>query len=183
VSFWRFPRFRIAGSCLGQDHLWAANECPLRVELHDLGGEGCGNDSIGQGVRIDFDVSELHLTEGWREQYMYAVVETGGKQYTVGKDDVIRVPKLEANVGDEIELSSVLLLSDGGSVSVGTPLVSQAKVVASVLAHGRGEKIIVFKMKRRKGFRRKKGHRQDYTELLISDIVSAGEPKAPPAEE
>ena len=114
---------------------------------------------------------------------MYAVVETGGKQYTVGKDDVIRVPKLEANVGDEIELSSVLLLSDGGSVSVGTPLVSQAKVVASVLAHGRGEKIIVFKMKRRKGFRRKKGHRQDYTELLISDIVSAGEPKAPPAEE
>lgn len=103
---------------------------------------------------------------------MYAVIETGGKQYKVGVDDVIRVPKIEADVGAQIELGSVLLFSDGESISVGTPLVPQAKVVASVLGHGKGEKVIVFKMKRRKGYRRKKGHRQDYTELLIKDILT-----------
>lgn len=113
---------------------------------------------------------------------MYAVIETGGKQYKVGKDDVIHVPKMDADVGAQIELGSVLLFSDGESVSVGTPLVPQTKVVASVLGHGKEEKVIVFKMKRRKGYRRKKGHRQDYTELLIKDILTEKENANPKAE-
>lgn len=104
---------------------------------------------------------------------MYAIIETGGKQYRVEKDDVIHVPKMKADVGTQVEFESILLLSNGEHTSVGAPNVPQAKVVASILGHKKENKVIVFKMKRRKGYRRKKGHRQDYTELLIQDIVSA----------
>ena len=103
---------------------------------------------------------------------MYAVIETGGKQFKVSKEEVIRVPKIKAEIGANIEFSPLLLSSDKETVSIGTPHVPQAKVVTSVLGHGRTPKIVVFKMKRRKGYRRKKGHRQDYTELLIQDIVA-----------
>lgn len=104
---------------------------------------------------------------------MYAVIETGGKQFKVSKDDVIRVPKIKAEIGANIEFPPMLLSADRETVSVGTPHVPQGKVVTSVLGHGKAAKIIVFKMKRRKGYRRKKGHRQEYTELLIQDILSS----------
>ena len=105
---------------------------------------------------------------------MYAVIETGGKQFKVTKEDVIRVPKIKAEIGANIEFPPLLLSSDREAVSIGTPHVPQAKVVTSVLKHGRASKVVVFKMKRRKGYRRKKGHRQDYTDLLIQDIVTKG---------
>ena len=102
---------------------------------------------------------------------MYAVVETGGKQFKVAKDAVIHVPKLEADVGSRIELDSVLLLWNGEKTTVGSPRIPNAKVIASILAHKRDRKIVIFKMKRRKGFRKKQGHRQNYTELLIQEII------------
>ena len=103
---------------------------------------------------------------------MYAIIETAGKQFKVQKDDIIHVPKMNAEAGTQVEFDSVLLLSNGDLVSVGAPHVTQAKVVASILGHKKENKVIVFKMKRRKGYRRKKGHRQNYTELLIQDILS-----------
>jgi len=101
---------------------------------------------------------------------MYAVVRTGGKQVRVAPGDAVRVEKLEGNVGDRIELSEVLLVAGEGDARIGTPLVEGAKVVGTITAQGRGEKIIVFKMKRRKGYRRKTGHRQFYTELRVDAI-------------
>ncbi|UCE19761.1 MAG: 50S ribosomal protein L21 [Gemmatimonadota bacterium] len=103
---------------------------------------------------------------------MYAVIETGGKQFKVTKDDVVRVPKINVEVGANIEFFPMLLSSDEEAVTVGTPHVSKTKVVTSVLGHGKAAKVLVFKMKRRKGYRRTKGHRQEYTELLIQDIVT-----------
>lgn len=102
---------------------------------------------------------------------MYAVIETGGKQFKVSKDDVIRVPKIKAEVGSHLEFTPMLLSSGRETISVGTPHVPEAKVVTSVLGHGKAAKVIVFKMKRRKGYRRKKGHRQEYTDLVIQDIL------------
>ena len=104
---------------------------------------------------------------------MYAVIETGGKQFKVQKDDIIDVPKMDADIGTQVELTSVLLYSNGKTVSIGAPYVAQSKVVASVLGHQKGDKIVIFKMKRRKGYRLKKGHRQEYTQLCIKDIISA----------
>ena len=102
---------------------------------------------------------------------MYAVIETGGKQFKVSVDDVIRVPKLTAEIGTSIEFAPLLLSAEGENVSLGTPRVPEGKVITSVLGHGKEAKVIVFKMKRRKGYRRKKGHRQGYTELLVQDIT------------
>jgi len=101
---------------------------------------------------------------------MYAVVRTGGMQFKVVPDETIRVPRLEAQEGQKVTIDEVLLLQDGDRTVVGSPTVSGARVTAEVLAHGKGKKIIVFKMKRRKDYRRTRGHRQDYTELLIKDI-------------
>ena len=101
---------------------------------------------------------------------MYAVIRSGGKQARVAPGDSLRVEKLSAGVGDTVELSEVLLVADDGAPRVGTPLVAGARVIATVTAQGRGEKITVFKMKRRKGYRRKAGHRQDYTELRVERI-------------
>jgi len=101
---------------------------------------------------------------------MYAVVRTGGKQVRVSPGDAVRVEKLEGNVGDRIELSEVLLVAGEGDARIGTPLVEGAKVVGTITAQDRGEKIIIFKMKRRKGYRRKSGHRQFYTELRVDAI-------------
>jgi large subunit ribosomal protein L21 len=101
---------------------------------------------------------------------MYAVVRTGGKQVRVAPGDAVRVEKLEGDVGDRIELSEVLLVAGEGDARIGTPLVEGAKVVGTITAQDRGEKIIVFKMKRRKGYRRKMGHRQFYTELRVDAI-------------
>ena len=101
---------------------------------------------------------------------MYAVVRTGGKQLRVEAGDAVRVEKLEGAVGDRVELDEVLLVGGDGEARIGTPLVEGAKVVGVITAQGRGEKITVFKMKRRKGYRRKQGHRQSYTEVRVESI-------------
>ena len=105
---------------------------------------------------------------------MFAVVRTGGKQYRVSKDDVIRVERLAGEPGSAIELDQVLMLDDGKSPTIGTPLVDGARVSATVLDQTRADKIIVFKKKRRKNYRRKHGHRQHQTVLRITDIQAAG---------
>ena len=101
---------------------------------------------------------------------MYAIVRTGGMQFKVLPDETVRVPRMEAQEGQQVTIDEVLLLQDGDRTMVGSPTVSGAKVTAEVLAHGKGKKVIVFKMKRRKDYRRTRGHRQGYTELLIKDI-------------
>ena len=101
---------------------------------------------------------------------MYAIIKTGGKQYQVSSGDQLRVEKLEGDVGDTVELDSVLLVADGDQVTVGTPLVENAKVTATIAEQGKAKKIKVFKRKRRKGYRLMRGHRQSYTALKISEI-------------
>ena len=101
---------------------------------------------------------------------MYAVVRTGGKQLRVEPGDAVRVEKLEGAVGDPVVLDEVLLVGGDGDARIGKPLVEGAKVVGVITAQGRGEKITVFKMKRRKGYRRSSGHRQDYTEILVDRV-------------
>ncbi|MCK9236060.1 MAG: 50S ribosomal protein L21 [Acholeplasmataceae bacterium] len=101
---------------------------------------------------------------------MYAVIETGGKQFRVTEGQEIYVEKLDHEVGENVEFTKVLMLG-GDNPLIGTPLVQNAKVVAKVLKQGRGKKIIVFKYKVRKKYRKKQGHRQAYTKLLIEKIV------------
>jgi large subunit ribosomal protein L21 len=101
---------------------------------------------------------------------MYAVVRTGGKQVRVSAGESIRVEKLDGEIGDKVELSEVLLIGGNGDLKVGTPLVSGARVRGTITAQARGPKLIIFKMKRRKNYRRKRGHRQYYTEILIDDV-------------
>ncbi len=103
---------------------------------------------------------------------MYAVVETGGRQYKVSRGQVIDVEKLEAAPGETIELGKVLLVQDDDNVSIGQPIVDGAKVTAKVLGEEKGDKLIVFKYKNKTRYRRKTGHRQTYTRLEIEDIVS-----------
>jgi large subunit ribosomal protein L21 len=100
---------------------------------------------------------------------MYAVIKTGGKQYKVAPEQTFRVEKLPGAVGDAIELDEVLLTS-GDAVKIGMPRVEGAKVLGTIVAQGRGPKIVVFKLKRRKNYRRKQGHRQDYTEIRVDKI-------------
>jgi len=100
----------------------------------------------------------------------YAVVETGGKQYLVKANDTIRVERLEAEVGAKVELDSVLAVSDGKKLTVGSPTVKNAKVLSKVVEHVRGDKVVSFKKKRRKGYTRKVGHRQELTVLKIDGI-------------
>jgi len=102
---------------------------------------------------------------------MYAILETGGKQYTVRQGDEIKVEKLEAAEGESLELDHVLLIG-GDEVQVGTPFVQGAKIVAKVLEHGKNKKVISFRYKPKKHVRVKKGHRQPYTKLSIESIVS-----------
>ena len=109
---------------------------------------------------------------------MYAVVKTGGKQYRVAKNDTILVEKLNADEGQTVTLSDVMLLGDGDKVTLGTPVVANASVEAQVVRQTRGPKIIIFRRKRRKNHRRTQGHRQDLTLLKITDINTSGK-KAP----
>ncbi|MHB8623796.1 MAG: 50S ribosomal protein L21 [Sulfuricaulis sp.] len=101
---------------------------------------------------------------------MYAVIESGGKQYRVTPGDVIQVEKLDAPEGQAIDLNQVLMVSDEQGVRVGNPVLAGTAVTAMVKGHGRGDKIRVFKMRRRKHFRKTMGHRQYYTELEITGI-------------
>ena len=100
---------------------------------------------------------------------MYAIVVTGGKQYKVCQDDIIRVEKLDANIGDKIKLD-VMMLVDGTKVVNGNPLVENAEVVAEVVEQGKEDKIVVFKYKAKKNYRRKQGHRQPFTALKIVSV-------------
>ena len=102
---------------------------------------------------------------------MFAVLNTGGKQYKVSQGDLIKVEKLENDVGDKVTLSQVLMVGQGGDVEVGSPYVSNCKITGEVVEQGKGAKIIVFKKKRRKGYRRKNGHRQRFTQLKITEIT------------
>ncbi|MBE6053940.1 50S ribosomal protein L21 [Clostridium sartagoforme] len=101
---------------------------------------------------------------------MYAVLSTGGKQYRVQEGDVIFVEKLNAEVDSTVELTEVLAVSNGDALKVGTPVVEGAKVVAKVLSQGKAKKITVFKYKPKKDYRKKTGHRQPYTKLVIEKI-------------
>ena len=101
---------------------------------------------------------------------IYAVVETGGKQYKVSPGQTIEVEKLSTS-GDTVELDKVYLIADGDKVTVGNPTVPGAKVIANVVGNGKGDKVIVYKFKAKVRYRRKKGHRQPYTKLAIKEIV------------
>ena len=101
---------------------------------------------------------------------MYAVVQTGGKQYRLSVGDNLRVEKLAGEPGNVIDLQDVLMISDGEKVSVGNPLIAGATVKAEIVGHGRDKKIRVFKMKRRKKYRRTQGHRQAFTHLRVTEI-------------
>jgi len=101
---------------------------------------------------------------------MYAVVKTGGRQYKVEPGQVVRVNKLDGNIGDSVSLTEVLLVKDGETLKAGAPLLAGATVTATVVEQDRSKKIIVFKKKRRQGYQKKQGHRQDYTALKITAI-------------
>ncbi|WP_374352346.1 50S ribosomal protein L21 [Chitinimonas sp.] len=102
---------------------------------------------------------------------MYAVIKTGGKQYKVAIGEKLKVEQIAADIDTQIVLEEVLMVVDGEAVSVGTPLVSGAKVQATVVSHGRGEKVRIFKMRRRKHYQKRQGHRQNFTEIRIDAIV------------
>jgi len=103
---------------------------------------------------------------------MYAVIRTGGKQYRVAAGEKLKVEQLPADVGTEITLDQVLMVGEGESVKIGTPIIAGASVTAKVVAHGRGPKIKIFKMRRRKHYQKHQGHRQNFTEIEISGIVA-----------
>ena len=102
---------------------------------------------------------------------MYAVIKTGGKQYKVAPGEKLKIEQIPAAVGAEVILDQVLMVGDGASVRLGQPVVAGASVKATVLAHGRGDKVTIFKMRRRKHYQKHQGHRQGYTELKIDGIV------------
>ena len=122
------------------------------------------------GVRLWACSNQRIFTEIW---HMYAVIQTGGKQYRVSQGDKLRVEKLGADEGAKVELDKVLMVADGEKVTVGTPYVKGGMVTATVKAHGRGKKVKIIKFKRRKHHLKRQGHRQWYTELEITKI-SAG---------
>ena len=104
---------------------------------------------------------------------MYAVIQTGGKQYRVKSGEQLRIEALATEVGAAVSFDRVLMLGEGDGVRVGAPYVSGAAVKATVLAHGRGEKLRIFKLRRRKHSQKTQGHRQSYTEVRIDEIVGA----------
>ena len=111
---------------------------------------------------------------------MYAIVEIAGQQFKVEKDQQIFVHQLEGKEGDKVEFSNVLLVDDGGKIAVGAPAVEGAKVTAKIVEHAKGDKVIVFKKKRRKGYAVKNGHRQRFTKIAI-DVITAKGAKKPAA--
>ena len=112
---------------------------------------------------------------------MYAIVEMAGQQFKVAKDQKVYVHRLQTEEGKKVTFDKVLLLEDGGNVTVGAPVIEGAAVEAKVVKHLKGDKVIVFKKKRRKGYRKKNGHRQYLTEIVVESIVAKGAKKAAPA--
>jgi large subunit ribosomal protein L21 len=111
---------------------------------------------------------------------MYAIVEIAGQQFKVKKDQQVFVHRLSAEEGDKVNFDNVLLIDDNGSVNVGAPAIEGAQVTAKVLKHLKGDKVIVFKKKRRKGYKKKNGHRQYLTEIKIEGITASGAKKSAP---
>ena len=101
---------------------------------------------------------------------MYAVIKTGGKQYPVAPGDEVKVEKLTGEVGDSIVFDKVLLTSDGENVNIGKPYLENTKVVGSIMRHDKNRKIVVFKYRKRKGYRKKQGHRQEFTQIRVDQI-------------
>eukprot|EP01093_Parvamoeba_rugata_P016187 TRINITY_DN5916_c0_g3_i2.p1 TRINITY_DN5916_c0_g3~~TRINITY_DN5916_c0_g3_i2.p1 ORF type:complete len:114 (+),score=10.73 TRINITY_DN5916_c0_g3_i2:406-747(+) len=106
---------------------------------------------------------------------MYAIVEMAGQQFKVAKDQKVYVHRLQAEEGKKVTFDNVLLLADGSNVTIGAPAIDGAAVEAKVVKHLRGDKVIVFHKKRRKGYRKKNGHRQSLTEIVIESIISKGD--------
>lgn len=102
---------------------------------------------------------------------MYAVIESGGKQHRVETGEVLRLEKLDIAEGDTVDFEKVMMIGEGESIQIGTPYVEGGKVTAEVVSHGRGDKVTIIKMKRRKHYRRQAGHRQYFTEVKIKEIV------------
>jgi large subunit ribosomal protein L21 len=102
---------------------------------------------------------------------MYAVIKTGGKQYLVTTGEKLKIEQIPADVGSQITLDQVLMVGEGESVKVGNPLVAGATVTATVVSHGRGVKVKIFKLRRRKHYQRTQGHRQNYTEIRVDAIA------------
>jgi large subunit ribosomal protein L21 len=133
-----------------------------------VGADNCHNLWFSQSILIEVP--------------MYAVIKTGGKQYKVAAGDKIKIEQMPADIGTEITLDQVLAVGSGESIVVGSPLVAGATVSVTVLSQGRHDKVMIFKMRRRKHYRKTQGHRQNYTEVVISKIASElGESLAPVA--
>ena len=126
---------------------------------------------ISQGGII-FGSVEIRLQNSYQEVNMYAVIKTGGKQYRVASGEKIKVEQIAADVGQEIVIDQVLAVGNGAELKVGTPLVSGATVKATVVAHGKHDKVHIFKMRRRKHYQKRQGHRQQFTELQIGVIAA-----------
>ena len=105
---------------------------------------------------------------------MYAVIKTGGKQYKVEAGAKLKVEKLLGDVGSKVVIDKVLMINDGTNTTIGAPLVAGATVSATVLSHGRADKVMIFKFRRRKHYRKTQGHRQSFTEIQIGEILAAG---------
>nr|WP_321415787.1 50S ribosomal protein L21 [uncultured Allomuricauda sp.] len=112
---------------------------------------------------------------------MYAIVEMAGQQFKVAKDQKVYVHRLQGEEGDKVTFDKVLLLEDGDNVTIGAPVIDGAAVEAKVVKHLKGDKVIVFKKKRRKGYQKKNGHRQYLTEIVVEGILTKGAKKAAPA--
>jgi large subunit ribosomal protein L21 len=103
---------------------------------------------------------------------MYAVIQTGGKQYRVAQGDIVTIEKIEGAAGDRVEIDSVLLVGEGTQVTIGQPHLAQARVVGTIVRQERGPKVLIYKHKRRKGYQKKQGHRQWQTLLRVTDILT-----------
>jgi large subunit ribosomal protein L21 len=114
---------------------------------------------------------------------MYAVIKTGGKQYKVAAGDTLKVEKLAGDVGSKVVIDKVLMIADGDNTTIGAPIIAGAKVNATVVSHGRADKVMIFKFRRRKHYRKTQGHRQSFTEILINDVNGKGAVAAKPAAE
>ena len=106
---------------------------------------------------------------------MYAVIKTGGKQYKVEAGATLKVEKLLGDVGSKVVIDKVLMINDGDTTTIGAPLVAGATVSATVISHGRADKVMIFKFRRRKHYRKTQGHRQSFTEIQIGEILAAGQ--------
>ena len=106
---------------------------------------------------------------------MYAVIKTGGKQYKVEAGATLKVEKLVGDVGSKVVIDKVLMIADGDNTTIGAPLIAGATVNATVVSHGRADKVMIFKFRRRKHYRKTQGHRQSFTEIQIGEILAAGQ--------